>query len=437
MNKHDSERIAGLLVEEGYEPTENVESADVIVFNTCSVREHAAQRVYGRVGVLKALKDKKPDLVIAIGGCLAQQEGKKIQSRFPHVGVVFGTHNLSNLPKLIKQAQENSKKTICELLAESDESLASLPSLRQEQWRAWVPITTGCNNFCSYCIVPYVRGREHSRKIEDILVEAEKLSQEGVIEITLLGQNVNSYGHDLYGKSNFALLLREIDKIDGLNRVRFMTSHPRDLGEDVIEAVAASSNICEHFHLPVQAGSDRILKLMNRGYTQEQYLNLVGSIRKAIPFASITTDIIVGFPGETEEDFEETLRVVEKAKFDQAFTFLYSPREGTPAATMDEQVQPAVKNKRFKRLLESLSRIYLEQNRFYCGKTIEVLVEDSSKKSPAFLTGRTRTNKVVNFAGSTDLVQQLVEVEIDEAHVWYLKGRCVEQKSEVRINKSP
>lgn len=420
MNKHDSERLAGVLTQEGYEFTEDLESADVIVFNTCSVREHAAQRLYGRLSSLKPLKEKSPDIIIAVGGCLAQQEGAKIQRRLPYVDVVFGTYNLSHFARLIKEAQHGSRN-VCELLDGPDGMPTDLPSLRQNQWQAWVSIIIGCDNFCSYCIVPYVRGRERSRPREDILAEVEKLSSEGVKEITLLGQNVNSYGRNIYGESNFAALLREVNKIDDTRRIRFLTSHPKDLTEDIIEA-ATSSKVCEHFHLPIQAGSDRILELMNRGYTQKQYLNLVKRIRQRIPSASITTDIIVGFPGETEDDFRETLRVIEEVCFDQAFTFIYSPRQGTAAALMNNQVLPEVKNSRFNQLCELQNRINLEQNLKYSGKFVEILVEGPSKKNSGHLTGRTRTNKVVNFVGSPTFVGQFVRVKIEEVHTWYLKG---------------
>jgi len=420
MNKHDSEKIAGLLVEKGHEPVDNIELADLIIFNTCSVREHAAQRLYSRVSALKPLKEKRPDLIIAVGGCLAQQEGRKIQKKLPFVDLVFGTHNLSHLPELIDQARLGSN--VCEILTESNGMLTHLPSFRKDWWRAWLAVTIGCDNFCTYCIVPYLRGRERSREKREILAEVERLAQEGVKEITLLGQNVNSYGRDLYRSGQFASLLQEIDRIEGIERIRFLTSHPRDLSDEIIEAVAVGKKICEHFHLPVQAGSDRILELMNRGYTQEHYLNLIDKIRENIPSVSITTDIIVGFPGETEEDFRETLKVVERARFDQAFTFLFSPREGTPAAKINNQVPQEVKNRRFKELLELQNRISLERNLPYKGKKVEVLVEGPSKKEARLLSGRTRTNKLVHFFGSFSSPGDLVEVEIEEAHTYYLKG---------------
>ncbi|MEW6189788.1 MAG: tRNA (N6-isopentenyl adenosine(37)-C2)-methylthiotransferase MiaB [Actinomycetota bacterium] len=421
MNKHDSERIAGMLVQEGYEPARRVEEADIIIFNTCCVRKHAEDRLYGQVGALKSLKRKKPNLIIAVGGCLAQKDGREIQERATHVDLVFGTHNLSSLPNLIRQVRENSAK-ICEIWKEPKILPTKLPSLREHRYFTWVTITIGCNNFCSYCIVPYVRGREISRPMQDIHSEVRKLAQEGVIEITLLGQNVNSYGRDLYGKGQFSTLLRELDKIPGIKRIRFTTSHPRDLSDEIIKAVAECDKVCEHFHLPVQAGSDRILKLMNRGYTKDRYLEMVRKIRETIPECSITTDIMVGFPGETEEDFQETLDLVEKARFDQAFTFIYSPRPGTPAAEIEVQIPQEVKLERFKKLVLLQSQICLEQNRKLMGKTLEIFVEGPSKKEKNILTGRTRTNKVVNFQGPRELINKMVDVVIVEAHTWYLMG---------------
>ncbi len=421
MNKHDSERIAGMLIQEGYEPARSAEEADIIIFNTCCVRKHAEDRLYGQVGALKSLKRRKLNLIIAVGGCLAQKDGGEIQERATHVDLVFGTYNLSSLPNLIRRVRGDSAK-ICEIWKEPKILPTELPSLREHKYFAWITVTIGCNNFCSYCIVPYVRGREISRPMQDIYSEVRKLAQEGVIEITLLGQNVNSYGRDLYGKSQFSTLLRELDKIQGIKRIRFTTSHPRDLSGEIIKAVAECDKVCEHFHLPVQAGSDRILKLMNRGYTKDRYLEMVQKVRETTPECSITTDIIVGFPGETEEDFQETLDLVEKARFDQAFTFIYSPRSGTQAAEIEVQVPQEVKIERFKKLVSLQSQICLEQNRKLVGKTLEIFVEGPSKKEKNILTGRTRTNKVVNFQGPRELINKMANVVIAEAHTWYLVG---------------
>ncbi|MDI6891588.1 MAG: tRNA (N6-isopentenyl adenosine(37)-C2)-methylthiotransferase MiaB [Actinomycetota bacterium] len=438
MNKHDSERMAGMLLKEGYAPAKSPQAADVIVFNTCCVRRHAEERLYGNVNVLKSLKKERPDVIIAVGGCLPQKYGEEVLRRAPHVDVVFGTHNLPNLPKLIRLAERNSSP-ICEIWPGTQTFPTELPSLREKRFQAWVPITIGCNNFCSYCVVPYVRGRETSRPIQDICREVRDLAEEGVIEITLLGQNVNSYGRDLYGRSRFAALLRELNKIEEVQRIRFTTSHPKDLSDEIIEAVAECDKVCEHIHLPFQAGSDKILKAMNRSYTKQQYLEITKKIREKIPGVSITTDIMVGFPGETEEDFQETLDVVRKVRFDQAFTFIYSPRPGTPAAEMGEQIPEKVKMDRFNQLVSLQNRVTLEESSKMVGKSVEVLVENVSKKDPRMLTGRTRSNKVVHFPGSKKLINQIVQVIIGEAHPWHLigevviRGQCSVRSSELEI----
>lgn len=422
MNKFDSERIAGLMNSTGYKLTDEISNSNLVIFNTCCVRQHAEQRLYGRIGELKRIKKEKPELLIAVGGCLAQSEGKKIQQKFPHVDIIFGTHNFANLPEMVERAK-NAKSSFCEIANSSALSSEDLKcAIRKNKYHAWVPVAKGCNNFCSYCIVPYVRGKERSYLKEDILNYAKNLASDGVIEITLLGQNVNSYGSDIYGKSEFASLLKEINSVDGIERVRFVTSHPKDLTDEIIESIADCSKICEHVHLPVQSGSDNVLKLMNRKYTRKHYLGLVNKIRENIKDVSVTTDIIVGFPGETDDDFKETLKIVEEARFDQAFTFLYSPRKGTKAEVMENQVSREVKADRFNKLLSLQNQISLEENRKYVGRVMEVLVEGSSKKDSNILSGRTRNYKVVNFKGSPDSVHKRIEVKIEEAFTWFLRG---------------
>ncbi|MDO8885424.1 tRNA (N6-isopentenyl adenosine(37)-C2)-methylthiotransferase MiaB [Candidatus Oleimmundimicrobium sp.] len=423
MNKHDSEKIAGLLLSCGYKWAKDINDADIVVFNTCCVRKSAEDRLFGVVGSLKSLKEKKKELIIAVGGCVAQKEGVNLQKILPHVDVVFGTHNIASLPNLIEKAK--NKKVVCEILRAPRDELKIFPIERKNLVRTWVSISTGCNNFCSYCIVPYVRGREMSRPFEDIVFEVEKLADEGFLEITLLGQNVNSYGRDIYNKLRFAELLKRLNKIEGIKRIRFISSHPRDFNNDVILALAEREKVCEHVHLPIQAGSDNVLKAMGRGYTKESYLNLVEEIYEIVPSCSITTDIMVGFPGEKEEDFLDTLDVVKQAKFDNAFTFIYSPREGTKAAEMKNQITDEVKMDRFNRLLEVQNRNSLKCNLSFVGDEVEVLVEGLSKKNGDVLTGRTRTNKVINFLGRPSLINKLVRVKIKEARSWSLKGELV------------
>jgi len=428
MNKHDSERMAGILTSRGYAPAGSPDDAEILVFNTCAVREGAEDRFFGNLNNLKSRKKKDPNLIIAVGGCVAQKERELVFEKAPHVDVVFGTHNMPNLGHMVESV-ESGRKAICDIADQIEIMPTTVPSVREEGHHAWIPIIIGCNNFCSYCIVPHTRGREKSREMPDIISEVEKLVSEGVIEITLLGQNVNSYGRDLYGKSEFAKLLRGLNSIDGLRRIRFTTSHPKDLTDDIIEAIAGGAKICEHIHLPVQAGSNNVLKVMNRKYTKENYLETVDKIYKAIPGVSLTTDIMVGFPGETEEDFLHTLDVAEKARYDSAFTFIFSPREGTPAAKMENQVPAPVKADRFDRLVELQNRISLEKNMELVGRDIDVFVEGVSKKNKNVMTGRTRTNKVINFTGPEELTHSEVTVRITEAHAWSLFGELKEVMS--------
>ncbi len=431
MNEHDSEILSGFLRDMGYMQTNDLQETDVLIINTCAIRQKAEEKVYGRLGALKKLKMEKPEMIIGICGCMVQQEkvAEKIKKRYPHVDLIFGTHNLHKFPCLLQEALE-SRKTLVDVWPRRDGVAEGLPKLRKDRVKAWVSITYGCNNFCSYCIVPYVRGREESRKIENIVAEVEGLAEHGYKEVTLLGQNVNSYGKDLSEKTTFAMLLKSLDNIQGLERIRYMTSHPRDFTRELVEVISSSSKVCEHFHLPLQSGSNRILERMNRGYSREHYLELVNYIRKLIPRASITTDFIVGFPGETEEDFTHTLDMVERIRFNAAFTFLYSPRKGTAAAAMPDQITEEEKKERIYRLIESQNKISREINDKLKGEIFEVLVEGVSKEEPACeaaLTGRTRTNKIVNFFGKKELVGNLVPVQITEPKTWSLYGELVDK----------
>jgi len=400
MNEHDSERIAGLLVADGMEPADDVEAADVVVFNTCCVRENADARLYGHLGQMKVLKEQRPDLQIAVGGCLAQKDRDLIRARAAHVDVVFGTHNLAQVADLLRRARLDGP--VVEILEEYDTYPSALPVLRGVGHSAWVAIQIGCDNTCTYCIVPKVRGREVSRRMGDILGEVERLAADGVTEITLLGQNVNSYGRDLGAGQRaprFAGLLRAVDEIEGIRRVRFTSPHPKDLRPETIEAMEECATVCEHLHLPLQSGSDRTLARMHRGYTAERYLSQLGAARKAVPDLAVTTDLIVGFPGETDADFQRTLDVVDAAAYDAAYTFVYSPRAGTAAAAMTgDLVAPDVVRERMGRLIEVVERSALRSYGARLGRVEEVLAEGPSKKDPAMLTGRTRQNKVVNFA---------------------------------------
>ncbi|GAW91499.1 tRNA (N6-isopentenyl adenosine(37)-C2)-methylthiotransferase MiaB [Calderihabitans maritimus] len=427
MNERDTETIAGLLEEMGYSPGKKDE-ADVIILNTCCVREKAEQKVYGEIGHLRHLKSKNPNLVIGICGCMAQQEevAEKMRQRFPHIDLIFGTHNIHQLPRLLERARKFNEVQV-EIWEREGEIIEHLPARRADKFKAYVSVTYGCNNFCTYCIVPYVRGRERSRLPEDILKEIKDLVEQGTVEVMLLGQNVNSYGKDLDKEIDFADLLQMVDEVKGLRRIRYMTSHPRDFTDKLIATIAASDHVCEHFHLPVQAGSNDVLQKMNRGYTREQYMELVEKIRRQVPGASITTDIIVGFPGETEEDFQDTLDLVKKVQFDAAFTFLYSPRKGTVAAKMPDQIPDEVKKERFQRLLELQNSISLASNKRLVGSTVEVLVEGKSKTNPHKLSGRTRTNKVVIFEGPEEIIGKFVPIKITEAKTWNLEGNVEHQ----------
>lgn len=420
LNENDSEKISGMLEEMGYTLTKDVEEADVVIFNTCCVRENAEDKLFGKIGEMKKNKEKK-DVILAIGGCMMQEKHivEKIHKSYPFVDILFGTHTLHKLPEDIYQAIQNHKK-VEDILDIDGEIYEGLPIKRNDNMKASVTIMYGCNNFCSYCIVPYVRGRERSRKKEDILKEIEQLAKEGYKEITLLGQNVNSYnGGEHYG---FANLLREVNKIEGIERIRFVSPHPKDFTDDVIEAIAECEKVCKLIHLPLQSGSTKMLKLMNRKYTKEQYLALVDKMRKRIPSVTFSTDIIVGFAGEEEEDFEDTLDVVRKVKFEQVYMFLYSIRVGTPGEKMKNQVPEATKHKRFNRLKQLVERQMEENNKKYIGTIQEVLVEGKSKNNDTMLTGRTNSNKVVIFEGTEEVIHQTIKLKIVSEHMWYLKG---------------
>jgi tRNA-2-methylthio-N6-dimethylallyladenosine synthase len=428
MNKHDSERIAGMLAERGLAPAAEGEIGDVVVFNTCCVRENADERLYGQVSSLSGMRRDR-GTIIAVGGCMAQRDGSALLRQLPMIDVVFGTHNIARLPGLIDAAAE-TPRAIVEVSDPSDGDFTfDLPSSREHPWHAWVPIAVGCDNFCTYCIVPRVRGRERSRDFDGIVDEVRRLVADGVVEVTLLGQNVNSYGRDLYERPRFAELLRAV-AATGVERTRFTTSHPKDLSHDTIAAMAETPQVCRHLHLPVQSGSDRVIEAMNRHYTQAGYLALVERLYAAMPDLALTTDLIVGFPGETEQDFEETMRVVEAARYDAAFTFIYSPREGTPAATMADQVPRDVTQARFERLVTAIQGSALAKNQPLVGSTQRVLVEGASKRDPSVLMGRTGSNKVVHAPAPkgvdpADLGGMFVDVAIEDAQTWFLMGTLI------------
>lgn len=422
MNARDSEKLVGILEESGYRIKES-EDADFVIFNTCTVRENANNKVYGRLGVLHGYKKKNPDMVIALCGCMMQEPAvvDKITRSYPFVNLIFGTHNIYKFAELLYTAVLK-RGTVVDIWESSDNIVEDLPSERKYPFKSGVNIMFGCNNFCSYCIVPYVRGRERSREAKDILNEIETLAADGVKEIMLLGQNVNSYGKNLKNPVTFAQLLKQAEQIEGIERIRFMTSHPKDLSDELIEVMKQSKKICKHLHLPLQSGSSRILKLMNRNYTKEQYLGLVEKLRAAIPDIAVTTDIIVGFPGETEEDFEETMEVVCKVKFDSAFTFLYSKRTGTPAAKMEDHASKEEVKQRFDRLLKKVQTIAAEKAMAYEGAIQKVLVEHRNEQDGRLFTGRMSNNAIVHLPGTADLIGQIIDVRLTECKGFYYLG---------------
>ena len=434
MNSRDSEKISGILKQIGYVPTDT-EDADFVIYNTCTVRENADNRVYGRLGHLYTLKKQHPGMLIALCGCMMHEDTtvERIKKSYNFVDIIFGTHNIFKLAELIKIRLDNEQSggkhadhMVIDLWKDTDLIVENLPNDRKYPFKAGVNIIFGCNNFCSYCIVPYVRGRERSRNPRDILDEVKALAQDGVIEVMLLGQNVNSYGKNLNPPTSFAKLLQEVEKIDGIQRIRFMTSHPKDLSQELIDFMGSSKKLCKHLHLPLQSGSTRILKIMNRKYTKEDYLSLVERIRKAVPDIALTTDIIVGFPGETEEDFLETLDVVKKVGYSNAFTFLYSKRTGTPAAAMENQVPESIAQDRFNRLVEEIHKSSLKFSKQYENTVQDVLVEEVNEHDSSMLTGRLSSNMLVHFAGDKSLIGKIIPVYLKESRGFYYIGERVQ-----------
>ena len=436
LNENDSEKLCGMLEKMNYTRTENMEDADLVLYNTCCVRENAEEKLFGKVGEVKKQKEDK-GTIIAIGGCMMQEEHivNKLKQSYPYVDIIFGTHTLHKFPKDLYEALEEAKK-IRDIVDIDGKIIEGLPISRNDNIKASVTIMNGCNNFCTYCIVPYVRGRERSREPKDIIEEVRKLAKEGYKEITLLGQNVNSYlrverekkieFEEYEGVNSFATLLRAVNKIDGIEKIRFVSPHPKDFTDDVIEAIRDCKKVSKIVHLPLQSGSSSVLKLMNRKYTKEQYLSLVEKIKKEIPGVVFSTDIIVGFPGETEEDFEDTLDVVRKVHFEQVFMFIYSIRVGTPGAKMENQIPEEIKHKRFDRLKELVESQIKENNDKYIGTTQRVLVEGLSKNNENMLTARTDSNKVVIFEGDKSLIGNMIDLKIVSEHMWYLKGKIKE-----------
>ncbi|MDY5000650.1 MAG: tRNA (N6-isopentenyl adenosine(37)-C2)-methylthiotransferase MiaB [Lachnospiraceae bacterium] len=426
MNARDSEKLTGVLREAGYEVIDEETEADFVIYNTCTVRDNANQKVYGHLGLLKSRVKKNQSLRIALCGCMMQEASviETIREKYKFVNLVFGTHNIFKFPELLYRML-TSDSQIIDIWEDTDEIVEDLPVDRKYSFKSGINIMFGCNNFCSYCIVPYVRGRERSREPKEIIREIERLVSDGVIEVMLLGQNVNSYGKNLSNPMSFAELLAEIEKIEGLKRIRFMTSHPKDLSDDLIEVMAKSQKICKHIHLPLQSGSDRVLKEMNRRYTKEQYLLLVDKIRRAIPDVAITTDIIVGFPGETAADVDDTIDVIRKVHYDNAFTFIYSKRTGTPAAARPDQCDEAEVKANFDRVLNAVKEEAMKRNGYLVGKIEEALVEEINAHDDTYLTGRLSNNSMVHFKGDASLIGKLVNVNILEAKGFYYMGEMI------------
>lgn len=425
MNESDSEHYAGQLLDLGYEASADYGHADVVVINTCCVRENAEKKILGKIGEMKRLKRENPDMVLCVAGCMAQEWGKDLQKKYPQVDLVLGTAHVNNFSSILQNhlaGHGRAESVYDDLTIMPQEFEGSF--VRKSSFAAWVPIMYGCNNFCTYCIVPYVRGRERSRSAEAICHEIEKAVALGYKEFTLLGQNVNSYGKDRGEEEGFSKLLELVDAIPGVERIRYMTSHPRDMSEAVVRTIAESQHICKNFHIPVQSGSSRIMKAMNRGYDRERYLKLVETIRRCVPDAVITTDLIVGFPGETEKDFEETLDLLRTVEYDDAFTFIYSPRKGTPAAGFGAQVPDAVKHERLDRLMALQNEICLKRNKRLVGRTLAVMVEGPSKSNPAMLSGRTDGNDLVLWPKIRDHAPgDLVNVKMERAQTWLIRGK--------------
>ncbi|EHM39437.1 tRNA (N6-isopentenyl adenosine(37)-C2)-methylthiotransferase MiaB [Anaeroglobus geminatus] len=430
MNSSDSERYAGQLEELGYTMTEDAELADVILMNTCCVRETAEDKVLGKIGEFKHLKARNNDLIIAVTGCMAQEWQERLFKRAPHLDLVIGTHNIHKLIDLIKEREEKRGHA---LATDMDGNVFyDIPTRRFQKFFAWVPIMNGCNKFCTYCIVPYVRGREVSRPLEEIVEEVRNLADEGYKEITLLGQNVNSYGLDFKDGTDFSALLYAVEEIDGIERVRYMTSHPKDMTFAMVDAIAQCSKVVTHLHLPVQSGSTELLKKMNRGYSAEHYLELIEYVREKIPDVALTTDLIVGFPGETEDMFQDTLKLLKKVRYDMAYTFIYSPRTGTPAATMGNQVPQEVKSDRLRRLMAVQNEISLACNKEMEGRDYEVIVEGPTKNDENHWFGRTSGNKMIIWENDGALaVGDTVPVHVDKGQTWVLKGHTLKQEAHI------
>lgn len=426
QNVSDGEKIRGMLAEIGYGFTDTPDNADLIIFNTCAVRENAEDRVFGNIGQLKKLKEQNPALIIAVCGCMVEQQhiSEKIKKSYPYVSMVFGTHALHRFPELLYR-EFITKKRIFDAEQEDGEIIEGIPVSREDPYKAYVPVMYGCNNFCSYCIVPYVRGRERSRRPEDVLAEVRSLVADGYKEIMLLGQNVNSYGKGLDKPISFAELLRQVNAIEGDFRIRFMTSHPKDATHDLIDAIAECDKVCKHLHLPVQCGSDRILNLMNRHYTKADYLSLIGYAKKRIPDIALSSDIIVGFPGETYDDFKETLELVKEVGYYLLYTFIYSKREGTKAALMEDPVSAKEKSKWFQELLDVQRECSMAYNQSYIGKILRVLVDSVGKYGDGYLSGRTEQNIIVDFKGDKELIGSFVSVKIISALNWALVGEKI------------
>ena len=429
MNVHESEKIAGMLSDIGYDAAASAEEADVIVFNTCCIRDTAEKRAYGNIGALKGLKKANPDKIIAVVGCMTQQKGgaEALSSKFPFVDIILGTNSLDRLPVLVQQKRAKTARIVVNEDPTVDVSV-DLPIYRTSGTNAWINIMYGCNNFCTYCIVPYVRGRERSRAISEVLTDVKQVLSEGYKEITLLGQNVDSYGSDLKDGTDFAALLKEIAAIPGKFRVRFMTSHPKDFNKSVVDVIASSNNICHNIHLPIQSGSNEILRRMNRKYTVEQYLDIVDYIKEKMPDVGITSDIMIGFPGETEEDFIQTCELVKKVRFSNAFTFVYSPRKGTPAATM-EQIPADIKKSRITRLVKLQNDITKRLSDEYLGNTYEILVEDVNPKYPGTVCGRTDSGRLVTVNGDPALIGSFCKVKITKSRSASLFGEIVKENA--------
>ncbi len=430
MNESDSERLAGQLEKLDYRSCETLENADVIIINTCCVRESAENKVYGKIGELKHLKQRNPQLLIGITGCMAQKNKQDLFTRAPHIDFVLGPYNIHHLEELIRGGDALASHTMMtDMRGAQIEDFTEIEAKRKSNVFAWVPIMQGCNKFCTYCIVPYVRGREWSRPIDSIVREVEELAQQGYKEITLLGQNVNAYGLDFQDGTDFSDLLRAVNEVDGIARIRYMTSHPRDMSRDMIDTIAACEKVCTQMHLPIQSGSDEILRRMNRGYTLAHYRDLLQYIRQVLPNAVLTTDLIVGFPGETEEMHRETLAMLEEFRYDMAYTFLFSKRSGTPAAAMQGQVDEEVKKRRLQELMAVQNEISLQLNEEMVGRNWEVLVEGPTKNNPENWYGRTSGNKMIIFPYEEGIkIGDLLQVQAEKAQTWLLRGRPVERK---------